>query len=115
MPGAEHGCCRAAHIHGVGAGGQGVDNLFDHGVQGAAGAFPGSEFSQLGVVGQFAVPQQVRDFFEAAFGGQFLDRIPAVKQRVGVRVDLRDGGVVHHDSGKAFFDVFSSHAELLRS
>ncbi len=115
VPGAHDRGRRPADIHGVGRGRQGVDHLLDHRIQGTAGPLPGREGGQLLRGGQFAVPEQVGDLLEAAPGGQFLDRIAAVQQRVRVGVDLGDGGVVHHDAGEALFDLFFSHAELLRS
>jgi hypothetical protein len=95
----------------VGACGQRVDDLFDHRVQGAAGALAGGEVRQLPGVGKLAVPEQVGDFFEAAPGGQFLDGIAAVQQGIGLGVDLLNGRIVHYNAVETLFDVLFSHAE----
>ena len=72
--------CRAADIHRVCREWQGVHHLFHGGVQGTPRPFLLRKGGQFLGIGEFAVPEQVGDFLEAAPGGQFLDRVAAVEQ-----------------------------------
>ena len=97
---------RGAHdIHRVRGQRQLVDDPLDVVVQGPQRTLEGLELGQLAFVGQLAVPEQVGDLLEGALRGELLHRVAAVQQRVGVRVDLGDRGVVDDDAGEALVDV----------
>ncbi len=76
----------------------------DDGVEGTLGSFGPVLGGELVWGGQFAVPEQVGDFLEAAGTGEFLDWVAAVGQRVGVRVDHGDGGGVGDHAGQSLAD-----------
>ena len=83
--GAEQADGGAQGVHRVRGGRQGDEGGGEDGVQGALGAFGPVLGGELAGVRQFAVPQQVGDFLEAAPAAQFLDGIAAVGEGVGSR------------------------------
>jgi hypothetical protein len=68
------------------------------------------ELGKLLLVGQFAVKQQVTHFDVAAFLGQLVDRVAAIKQFALVAVDIGDRAVAGGGRGKA--RIVSEHACL---
>ena len=60
---------------------------------------------------QFAVPDEPRDFLEAALLRQFLHGVAVIDQRVDLRHHLRDARGVHDHAFEAAMDVwiFGAH------
>src|SRR5947208_12728552 len=84
--------------------GEGLNRVEKGGIQRAELALGGAEFFELGARGEFAIPEEIRDFFEGALIGQVLSAIAAIDQRAGFAGDLRDGSVVDDDAVKTFCD-----------
>ena len=111
--GSDHGCGRAAHVHGVTVRGQRVNDLLQFRGQRTVGAFALLEVRELILGGQLPGPQQQRDFLGGALGGQLLHRVTAVQQRVGLGVDLGHSGGVGDDAGKTLANLGFGHGDLL--
>src|SRR5690606_26806624 len=69
----------AHNVHGVGGDGQKVDGVLDVVVEVTLFALHFLQLFELQRGGEFAVPQQVGDFFEGAVGGEFLHGVAAVQ------------------------------------
>ena len=99
---------RGAHdIHRVRGERQLVDDALDHRAEVPQRPLERFEVGELLLIGQFAVPEQVGDLFEALLGRKLLHRIAPVEQRVGLGVDLGDRGRVDDDAGQALVNVWS--------
>ena len=57
------------------------------------------EFVQLFAVWQFAVEQQIRDFFEGRFVAHFVNVVAAIHEP-GVRIDPANGGFACDHAGE---------------
>ena len=106
VDGAEVGHGRLHDVHRVAVLRQVENELDELVVDGTLGALTLLEFLQLSLGGQFAVPDEVGDVLEAALGGELLDGVAAVGQRVRFLDYFRNGRGVDDDAGKALLDFF---------